>query len=160
MKEKQTKKLKAKVNIKPLEEKKIASPNVTAVDPNKYYTEALLNKLVTPMWQWSIAVNYVAEGGGEGAVTSVNGETGAVVLNASDVGALDQDTADGLYLTEASADALYLPIDYTAPVISINTKTGAVVLTGEDIDTSTTESTSLADTITSLDARITALEGA
>jgi hypothetical protein len=49
------------------------------------------------------------QGGGGGAVSSVNGQTGAVVLTASDVGAL--------------------PDTYAAPVDSVNGQTGAVVLT-------------------------------
>lgn len=48
------------------------------------------------------------QGGGGGAVSSVNGQTGAVVLTASDVGAL--------------------PDTYAAPVDSVNGQTGAVVL--------------------------------
>ena len=48
------------------------------------------------------------QGGGGGAVSSVNGQTGAVVLDAGDVGAL--------------------PDTYTAPVDSVNGQTGAVVL--------------------------------
>ena len=46
------------------------------------------------------------QGGGGGAVESVNGQTGAVVLDAADVGAL--------------------PDDYTPPVTSVNGQTGAV----------------------------------
>ena len=53
------------------------------------------------------------QGGGGGAVDSVNGQTGTVVLTASDVGAL--------------------PDSYTAPVTSVNTKTGAVVLDKTDV---------------------------
>lgn len=48
------------------------------------------------------------QGGGGGAVSSVNGQTGAVVLTASDVGAL--------------------PDTYVAPVDSVNGQTGTVVL--------------------------------
>ena len=53
------------------------------------------------------------QGGGGGAVDSVNGQTGTVVLTASDVGAL--------------------PDSYTAPVTSVNTKTGVVVLDKTDV---------------------------
>lgn len=56
---------------------------------------------------------YAPQGGGGGAVSSVNGKTGAVVLDASDVGAK--------------------PDSYTAPVSSVNNKTGAVVLTASDV---------------------------
>lgn len=55
------------------------------------------------------------QGGGGGAVNSVNGQTGDVVLDAADVGALP-DT--------------YTP---TFPVTSVNSKTGAVVLDKTDI---------------------------
>ena len=48
------------------------------------------------------------QGGGGGAVNSVNGKTGTVVLDAADVGAL--------------------PDDYTPPVTSVNGQTGAVVI--------------------------------
>ena len=48
------------------------------------------------------------QGGGGGAVSSVNGQTGAVVLTASDVGAL--------------------PDTYVAPVDSVNGQTGAALL--------------------------------
>lgn len=53
------------------------------------------------------------QGGGGGAVSSVNGQTGAVVLTASDVGAL--------------------PDTYVAPVDSVNGQTGAVVLDAGDV---------------------------
>ena len=53
------------------------------------------------------------QGGGGGAVESVNGQTGAVVLDAADVGAL--------------------PDDYTPPVTSVNGQTGAVVLGKSDV---------------------------
>lgn len=73
------------------------------------------------------------QGGGGGAVSSVNGQTGAVVLTASDVGALSDTTPipdstsdlinDSGFVDAAGAAA-------AAPVQSVNGQTGAVIVSG------------------------------
>ena len=81
------------------------------------------------------------QGGGGGAVSSVNGQTGAVVLTASDVGALPDTYAapvdsvngqTGTVVLDAS-DVGALPDTYAAPVDSVNGQTGVVVLDAGDV---------------------------
>ena len=97
------------------------------------------------------------QGGGGGAVQSVNGKTGAVVLDADDVGALPDDYTPpvtsvngqtgavvvsvpvqsvngktGAVLLDAD-DVSALPDDYTPPVTSVNGQTGAVLLDAADV---------------------------
>ena len=97
------------------------------------------------------------QGGGGGAVQSVNGKTGAVVLDAADVGALPDDYTPPVTSVNGQTGAVVvsvpvqsvngktgavvldaddvgaLPDDYTPPVTSVNGKTGAVVLDADDV---------------------------
>lgn len=87
------------------------------------------------------------QGGGGGAVSSVNGQTGAVVLTASDVGALPETYAAPVDSVNGQTGTVVLPIPSdtseltngagyvdaagaaaAAPVQSVNSQTGAVVL--------------------------------
>ena len=67
----------------------------------------------------------IDQGGGGGAVSSVNGKTGAVVLGASDVGALPDDTTIPSKTSQLTNDSGFLT---SAPVSSVDGKTGAVTI--------------------------------
>lgn len=80
------------------------------------------------------------EGGGGGAVDSVNGQTGTVVLDAEDVGALPDSTTIPTKTSDLQNDSGFLTtavtsfngstgaVTYSAPVSSVNGQTGAVVI--------------------------------
>lgn len=71
------------------------------------------------------------QGGGGGAVESVNGQTGVVVLDASDVGALPDDTQIPSKTSDLTNDSGFVTAQQaaaSAPVQSVNGQTGAVTI--------------------------------
>lgn len=75
---------------------------------------------------------YKAEGGGGGAVDSVNGKTGAVVLDAEDVGAVPSAEGDAYraYITNSDGDNDTMILEGLNPLpvtIPVRTETGAIV---------------------------------
>ena len=72
------------------------------------------------------------QGGGGGAVNSVNGQTGDVVLTASDVGALPDTTPIPTNTSDLNNDSGFVDAAgaaAAAPVQSVNGQTGAVTIT-------------------------------
>lgn len=76
------------------------------------------------------------QGGGGGAVNSVNGQTGDVVLDASDVGALPDTTVIPTDTSDLTNNAGFVDAAgaaAAAPVQSVNGQTGTVVLDADDV---------------------------
>ena len=69
------------------------------------------------------------QGGGGGAVNSVNGKTGTVVLDAADVGALPDNYTPPVTSVNGQTGAVVVSV----PVQSVNGKTGTVVLDATDV---------------------------
>ncbi|MBR5845482.1 MAG: hypothetical protein IKY65_04405 [Rikenellaceae bacterium] len=95
------------------------------------------------------------QGGGGGAVNSVNGQTGDVVLTASDVGALPDTTPIPTKTSDLNNDSGFIT-SAQAPVQSVNGQTGTVTLT---IPTKTSDLNNDSGFITAAGAPVQSVNG-
>ena len=95
------------------------------------------------------------QGGGGGAVNSVNGQTGDVVLTASDVGALPDTTPIPTKTSDLNNDSGFIT-SAQAPVQSVNGQTGTVTLS---IPTKTSDLNNDSGFITSAGAPVQSVNG-
>ena len=95
------------------------------------------------------------QGGGGGAVNSVNGQTGDVVLTASDVGALPDTTPIPTKTSDLNNDSGFITAA-SAPVQSVNGQTGTVTLS---IPTKTSDLNNDSGFITAAGAPVQSVNG-